>query len=93
MKQYPWRRFAQFREAMAAPVGLAVLLLATEAEARAYTDPGTGALIWQMLEALETCDESDGYTGLRQFFDDKAVEAAITARRAGGACPQSRGSD
>ena len=51
------------------------------------------ALIRQMKEALETCDESDGYTGLRQFFDDKAVEAAITARRAGGACPQSRGSD
>ena len=51
------------------------------------------ALIRQMLEALETCDESDGYTGLRQFFDDKAVEAAITARPTGGACPQCRGSD
>lgn len=40
------------------------------------------ALIRQMLEALNTCDESDGYTGLRQFFDDKAVESAITAARA-----------
>lgn len=37
------------------------------------------ALIRQMLEALNTCDESDGYTGLRQFFDEKAVESAITA--------------
>jgi len=51
MKQYPWRRFTQFRDAMAAPAALAVLLLATEREARAYTDPGTGALIWQMLVA------------------------------------------
>ena len=33
------------------------------------------ALIRQMLEALNTCDESDGYTGLRQFFDEKAVES------------------
>ncbi len=37
------------------------------------------ALIRQMLEALNTCDESDGYTGLRQFFDEKAVESAISA--------------
>ena len=51
------------------------------------------ALIRQMKEALETCDESDGYTGLRQFFDDKAVEAAITARPAGCAGPRCRGSD
>jgi len=62
---------------------------AIEAEVRKDDE----ALIRQLVEALETCDESDGYTGLRQFFDDKAVEAAITARRAGGACPQSRGSD
>ena len=40
------------------------------------------ALIRRMLEALNTCDESDGYTGLRQFFDEKAVESAITAARA-----------
>lgn len=33
-------------------LGLVTLLLvATEKEARAYTDPGTGALIWQMLVA------------------------------------------
>ena len=51
---------------------------AIEAEVRKDDE----ALIRQMLEALETCDESDGYTGLRQFFDDKAVEAAITAARA-----------
>ena len=40
------------------------------------------ALIRQMLEALNTCDESDGYNGPYQFHDDKAVEAAITAARA-----------
>ena len=39
-------------------------------------------LIRQMLEALNTCDESDGYNGPYQFHDDKAVEAAITAARA-----------
>jgi len=26
-------------------------MFATECEARAYTDPGTGALIWQMMVA------------------------------------------
>jgi len=30
---------------------LVLLLLASEREARAYTDPGSGALIWQMLVA------------------------------------------
>ena len=30
---------------------LLLLLLASEREARAYTDPGSGALIWQMLVA------------------------------------------
>ena len=48
---------------------------AIEAEVRKRDE----ALIRQMLEALNTCDESDGYTGLRQFFDEKAVESAITA--------------
>ena len=48
---------------------------AVEAEVRKQDE----ALIRQMLEALNTCDESDGYTGLRQFFDEKAVESAITA--------------
>lgn len=28
-----------------------MVLLAIPAEARAYTDPGTGALIWQMVAA------------------------------------------
>ena len=51
---------------------------AIEAEVRKQDE----ALIQQMLEALNTCDESDGYTGLRQFFDEKAVESAITAARA-----------
>ena len=51
---------------------------AIEAEVRKQDE----ALIRQMLEALNTCDESDGYTGLRQFFDEKAVESAITAARA-----------
>ena len=30
---------------------LVLLLFASEREARAYTDPGSGALIWQMLVA------------------------------------------
>ncbi len=30
---------------------VALVMFATEKEARAYTDPGTGALIWQMLVA------------------------------------------
>jgi hypothetical protein len=30
---------------------IALVMFATEREARAYTDPGTGALIWQMLVA------------------------------------------
>ena len=30
---------------------IALAMFATEREARAYTDPGTGALIWQMLVA------------------------------------------
>ena len=51
---------------------------AIEAEVRKQDE----ALIRQMLEALNTCDESDGYNGPYQFHDDKAVEAAITAARA-----------
>lgn len=30
---------------------MALAMFATEREARAYTDPGTGALIWQMAVA------------------------------------------
>ena len=51
---------------------------AIEAEVRKQDD----VLIQQMLEALNTCDESYGYNGLRQFFDEKAVESAITTARA-----------
>ena len=39
---------------------IALLMLATEREARAYTDPGTGAMIWQMLAA--------GAVGLLFYF-------------------------
>ena len=42
---------------------------AIEAEVRKQGD----ALIRQLVEALNTCDESDGYTGLRQFFDEKQL--------------------
>ena len=31
--------------------GIALLLFATERQAQGYTDPGTGAMIWQMLAA------------------------------------------
>ena len=51
---------------------------AVEAEVRKQDD----ALIRQMLEALNTCDESYGFNGPYQFHDDEAVEAAITAARA-----------
>ena len=43
-----------------AAAGIALLMLATEREARAYTDPGTGAMIWQMLAA--------GAVGLLFYF-------------------------
>ena len=51
---------------------------AIETEVRKQDD----ALIRQMLEALNTCDESYGFNGTYQFHDDEAVEAAITAGRA-----------
>ena len=51
---------------------------AIEAEVRKQDE----ALIRQMLEALNTCDESCGYNGLCQFFDEESVESAITAARA-----------
>ena len=44
-------------------LGLPVLLLllfGSEREARAYTDPGSGALIWQMLVA--------GFVGMAFYF-------------------------
>jgi hypothetical protein len=39
---------------------LLVLLIGTERQARAYTDPGTGAMIWQMLVA--------GFVGAAFYF-------------------------
>jgi hypothetical protein len=39
---------------------LLLLLFASEREARAYTDPGSGALIWQMLVA--------GFVGMAFYF-------------------------
>ena len=39
---------------------LLLLLFASEREARAYTDPGSGALIWQMLVA--------GFVGVAFYF-------------------------
>jgi hypothetical protein len=39
---------------------LLLLLFASEGEARAYTDPGSGALIWQMLVA--------GFVGVAFYF-------------------------
>jgi hypothetical protein len=41
-------RFAEVLRALPFVLGL---LIATEKEARAYTDPGTGALVWQMIAA------------------------------------------
>ena len=39
---------------------LTILVFGTEREARAYTDPGTGALVWQMLVA--------GFVGALFYF-------------------------
>ena len=39
------------RPIVKASAGIALLLFATERQAQAYTDPGTGAMIWQMLAA------------------------------------------
>jgi hypothetical protein len=41
-------------------VGLVLLGLAMEQPAAAYTDPGTGALIWQMVAA--------GFVGVMFYF-------------------------
>ncbi len=40
------------------------------------------ALILQLVEALETCNEGDGYNGPYQYHNEIAVESAITAGRA-----------
>ncbi|HXI40201.1 MAG TPA: hypothetical protein VNH18_00085 [Bryobacteraceae bacterium] len=44
------QRQVGWRLLLGVPV-LLLLLFASEREARAYTDPGSGALIWQMLVA------------------------------------------
>jgi hypothetical protein len=50
------------RDNFALRVAILIVLLSfgTEHEARAYTDPGTGALIWQALVA--------GFVGLAYYF-------------------------
>jgi hypothetical protein len=39
------------RNVIKVSAGIALLLFATERQAQGYTDPGTGAMIWQMLAA------------------------------------------
>jgi hypothetical protein len=51
MKSVLWQRISKSRAPLSAGLALVALLLATETEARAYTDPGSGMLIWQMLAA------------------------------------------
>ncbi len=51
---------AWFWDAMRALPFVLGLLLVFRQEARAYTDPGTGALLWQMLAA--------GFVGLMFYF-------------------------
>ena len=40
------------------------------------------ALIRQMLEALETCNDGDGYNGPYQYYETVPVEEAVAAARA-----------
>lgn len=40
------------------------------------------ALIRQMLEALETCGDGDGYNGPYQYYETVPVEEAVVAARA-----------
>lgn len=49
MRKSPVRQF--LNPPLRAMFLLALAMFATEHEARAYTDPGSGALIWQMLVA------------------------------------------
>jgi hypothetical protein len=50
---------------------LAIVMFGTEKQARAYTDPGTGALLWQMLVAM--------FAGL--FFYARRITAWFRQRR------------
>lgn len=54
------------------------LARAIEAEVRKDYD----ALIRQMLEALETCGDGDGYNGPYQYYETVPVEEAVAAARA-----------
>ena len=54
------------------------LVKLTEAEVRKQDD----ALIRQMLEALETCNDGDGYNGPYQYYETVPVEEAVAAARA-----------
>jgi len=49
MPQKPAKQLSSFP--LRALLLVALAMFATEREARAYTDPGSGALIWQMLVA------------------------------------------
>ncbi len=51
---------AWLRDALRALPFVLGLLVVFRQEARAYTDPGTGALLWQMLAA--------GFVGLMFYF-------------------------
>ena len=51
---------------------------AIEAEVRKQDE----ALIRQMLEALETCNDGDGYNGPYQYYETVPVEEAVAAARA-----------
>ena len=53
---------------------LFLVSFAFETQARAYTDPGTGALIWQMLAA--------GFVGFAFYF--RRLRNWISGRRNGG---------
>lgn len=51
---------------------------AIEAEVRKQDEE----LIRQMLEALETCNDGDGYNGPYQYYETVPVEEAVAAARA-----------
>lgn len=51
---------------------------AIEAEVRKDDE----SLIRQMLEALETCGDGDGYNGPYQYYETVPVEEAVAAARA-----------
>lgn len=71
--------FARWGDMKGAPLAMCRgFARAIEAEVRKQDD----ALILQLVEALETCNEGDGYNGPYQYHNEIAVESAITAGRA-----------